>query len=56
MICRYFESNSKVDELYLAEFIMSNLINNIIENEENDVDGVQNILKLLAEIKSLEHK
>ncbi|WP_269236594.1 hypothetical protein [Flavobacterium flavigenum] len=56
MMSRYFESNSKVDELYLLEFRTSNLINNIIENEDDNEKGIQETFKLLAEIESLEHK
>lgn len=56
MMCRYFESNSKSNKLYLPEFTISKKINDIIENEENGAKGIQKIFKLLAEIESLEDK
>ncbi|SEP02203.1 hypothetical protein SAMN05444671_4616 [Flavobacterium sp. CF108] len=55
MMCRYFESNSKLNKFYLPEFTISKKINDIIENEENSFDGIMKILELLAEIDNLEH-
>ncbi|CAD0008786.1 hypothetical protein [Flavobacterium chungangense] len=40
MMCRYFESHSKVNELYLPEFTISKSINDVIEYEENNVEGI----------------
>lgn len=55
MMCRYFESKSKDNDLYLPEFTASKSINNVIQYEENSVEGIQKILKTLAEIENSQH-
>lgn len=39
MMRRYFESQSKENDFYLSEFIASSLINDIIEQEEDNLEG-----------------
>nr|WP_199000731.1 hypothetical protein [Flavobacterium sp. ASV13] len=55
MMCQYFESKSKDNDLYLPEFTTSKSINDIIKYEENSTEGIQKILKSLAKIEKMEH-
>lgn len=55
MMCRYFETKSKYDDLYVIEFETSKVINSIIENEEGDIVGIEKILDLLAIVEKSNH-
>jgi hypothetical protein len=55
MMCRYFEEKSKYDDLYVIEYETSKIINGIIENEEDDIVGVEKILDFLAIVEKSNH-
>ena len=55
MMCRYLEAKSKSDDLYVLEYETSKIINGIIENEEDDIVGVEKILDFLAIVEKSNH-